>query len=79
MIAPWTYQAKWNKSDGERKTLYDFTYVWNIKNKQTKQKETHRCREQSSGYHRGRGSWEKWVKGVNSMMMNRNNFWSMHT
>ena len=33
MIAPWTYQAKWNKSDGERKTLYDFTYVWNIKNK----------------------------------------------
>ena len=35
-------------------------------------KKKHRHREQSSGYQRRSGSWEKWVKGVNSMMMNRN-------
>ena len=33
------------KSDRERQILYNFTYMWNIKNKinrQTKQKQTHR-------------------------------------
>ena len=24
--------AKWNKADGERKILYDITYMWNLKN-----------------------------------------------
>ena len=24
---PWGYYAKWNKSDGERQILYDFTQV----------------------------------------------------
>ena len=24
--------AKWNKSDRERQTLYDITYMWNLKN-----------------------------------------------
>ena len=31
----WGYYAKLNKSDGERQTLHDLTYMWNI-NKQTK-------------------------------------------
>ena len=34
MDGTWGYYAKWNKSDRERKILYDFTYVWNITNKQ---------------------------------------------
>ena len=29
----WGYYAKSNKSDRERQTLYDFTYMWNLKNK----------------------------------------------
>ena len=49
-------------SDGGSQILYDFTYMWNIKNKQTKnkineqtkQKQTCRFKEQSSGYQRGR-------------------------
>ena len=59
MDRPGRYYAKWNKSDIERQISYDFTHTWNIKNKQknqinlkkqTKQKQTHRYREQSSHY-----------------------------
>ena len=25
------YYAKWNNSDRERQTLYDITYMWNLK------------------------------------------------
>ena len=56
MDGPWGYYPKWNKSEGERQILYDFTHMWNIKNQkqnkltnQTKQKQTYRYREQSSG------------------------------
>ena len=31
------YYAKWNKSGRERQTLYDFTYMWNLKNKTNEQ------------------------------------------
>ena len=31
------YDAKWNKSGGERKTLYGFTYMWILKKTETKQ------------------------------------------
>ena len=27
------YYAKWNKSDRERRGVYDSTYTWNLKNK----------------------------------------------
>ena len=30
---PWGHYAKWNKSDRERLILYDFTYMWNLKQK----------------------------------------------
>ena len=33
MDGPWGYYAKWNKSDRERQIPYDFTYMWNLKNK----------------------------------------------
>ena len=46
------------KSDRERQILNQLTYMWNLKNKTLvsimKQKQTHRCREQASGYW-----WEK--------------------
>ena len=29
---PRDYHAEWNKSDRERQTLYDITYMWNLKN-----------------------------------------------
>ena len=41
------YCAEWNKSDRERQRIYDFIYMWNLKNKineQTKT-ETNRYRE----------------------------------
>ena len=64
MDGPWGYYAKWNKSHEERQILYDFTHMWSIKkkvNEQTKQKQTHRYREQSSGYQKERGWGEgKW-------------------
>ena len=44
------YYAKWNKSGRERQIPYDFTYMWNLKNKineQTKQKQTHTYWEQT--------------------------------
>ena len=60
----WGYYTKWTKSDGERQIPYDFTFIWNVAKKkikvseQTKQKQTHKFREQSSPYQRGRGSRE---------------------
>ena len=31
------YCAEWNKSDRERQMPYNFTYMWNLKNKTKKQ------------------------------------------
>ena len=61
MDEPRVYYAEWNKSDRERQTLYDITYMRNLKkyNKLvtiTKKQQTHRYREQTSGYHWGEGS-----------------------
>ena len=46
------HYAKWNKSDRERQILYDVTYMCNKKKlvNITKKKQTHRYREQTSGY-----------------------------
>ena len=48
------HYAKWNKSDRERQILYDIIYIWNLKkyNKLVNitKKQTHRYREQTSGY-----------------------------
>ena len=30
---PWWHYAKWNKVEREREILYDFTHLWNLKNK----------------------------------------------
>lgn len=44
------YYAKQNKSGSERKILYEFTYVWNPKNKTNKQKKNRLIdREQMGG------------------------------
>ena len=50
---------------------YDFTYMWNLKNKvneQVKQKQTHRYREQTDGCQMGGelGVWVKKVKGLST-------------
>ena len=49
-------------------TIYDFTYLWDLKNEikePTKQKQTHRHREQTDGHQMGGrlGGWVKKVKG----------------
>ena len=49
------YYAWLNKSDRERQILYDISYMWKSKkyNKLvniSKKKQTHRYREQTSGY-----------------------------
>ena len=63
--------VKWNKSDKERQILYDFTYMWNLKNNWTNKNkyinkqnaETHKYREQTDGCQReGGGKGSKWVK-----------------
>ena len=38
------HYTKWNKLDRERQTLYDFTYMWNLKNKTNKQTQQNRNR-----------------------------------
>ena len=38
----WGHYAKWSKLDRERQILYDFSYMWNLKNTQI-----HRKREQA--------------------------------
>ena len=53
------------KSDRETQIPSNFTYMWNRKNKRnehTKQKQTHRCREQTDGCQRG-GRWWLSEKG----------------
>ena len=45
-------------SQRERQILHDFTYIWNLKNKKTKQNKTHRYRVVVS---REEGAWV-WVK-----------------
>ena len=45
MDGPRGYYAKWNKSDEERQIPHDFTYMWNLQNKQKAQK-THKYRDQ---------------------------------
>ena len=52
------------RSVRERQIPYDFTYMWNLKNKineQTKMKPTHRYREQTDGCQKG-GRFGDWVK-----------------
>ena len=88
MNGPWGYYAKWNKSDRERWIPYDFIPIWIIKQNKTKQMKkqnktkTNKYREQIGGYQRGsrveRG--QKWVKGVNCMVMDGNQtFGGEHT
>ena len=33
MDGPRDYHTEWNKSDRERQTSYDITYIWNLKKK----------------------------------------------
>ena len=54
----------------QRQILYDFTYIWNLKNNINvfiyKTETTHRHRKQSYGYQRGRGGGEiNWEFGIN--------------
>ena len=53
---PIWYYAKWSKSDRERQILYDFTYMWTLKdniNEQIKQKMSYRFREETGICQRG--------------------------
>ena len=65
-----------NKADGERQILYDFIHMWNLKKnttKQTKQKQAHRYRIRLVVARAEVGwGWEKWVTGVNCMVMDGN-------
>ena len=40
MYEPSGYYAKWNKSDRKRQVPYDFTYMWNLRNKTNKHNKT---------------------------------------
>ena len=35
MDGPRDYRTEWSKSDGERQTSYDMTYIWNLKHDTT--------------------------------------------
>lgn len=50
--------TKWSKSERERQTLYDITYIWNLIygiNEPFNRKETHGLREQTCGCQEGGG------------------------
>ena len=57
---PRDYHTKWSKSDREGEISYDIAYMQILKKKKiqvnlfTKQKQTHRLRERTYGYQRGR-------------------------
>ena len=46
------YYVKWNKAGRERQTVYDITYMWNLKktNEYNKKRQIHRSRELTSDY-----------------------------
>ena len=73
------YYAKWNKSDRERQTQYNFTYMMNLKIKQINkhnktETESYRYREQRGDCQR-RGRWreERWgrLRGTNFQLQNK--------
>ena len=58
MDGPRDYHTKWSMWD-RLKISYDITYMWNLKNMIqmnlfTKQKQTHKHRQQTYGYQRGK-------------------------
>ena len=59
----WSYRVK--KSERERKTPYDSTYMWNLKYDTNeliyKTETTHRHREQICGCHGEEGVGEGWI------------------
>ena len=54
--------------------MYDFNHMLNIFKNKKEQKQTNRYRGQIGGYQRRKkvGEKAKWVKGVNCMVMDRN-------
>ena len=61
MGGPWECHAKQNKSDRKRQESYDFTHMWDLKLKATKEQtrkkpnENHRHRQHYGGYQREGG------------------------
>ena len=70
MDATRDYHTKRSKSERERQIPYDTTYMWNLNvaqmNLSTRQKQTHRHREQTGGCQRA-GGWggKDWEFGIN--------------
>ena len=56
MDGPTDDPTKWSKSEIERKTPYDITYMGTLKNLFAKQKQTHRHRKQTYGHRKGKVS-----------------------
>jgi len=42
------YYAKWNKSVREKQTPYDFTHMWNLRNKTNEQREKNKRERETS-------------------------------
>ena len=58
MDAARDYHTKWSKPERERQIPYDITSIWNLKydtNLSTKQKQSHRHREQTCGCQEAEG------------------------
>ena len=63
MDGPRGYNGQWNKSVRLRQIPYDFTYMWNLKNKMSKQN-WNRLRDISTGCCQRGEALGDWVKGV---------------
>ena len=64
MDGPRDCHTDWSKRDREKQISYDIAYMWNLKkmvqmNLHTKQKYSHRCREQTYGYQGGKEGRDK--------------------
>ena len=74
MDGPRDYQMKWSMSDRERQISYDITYMWNLiydkMNLFTKQKQTHRYREETCGCQKGEGLGEGWIGSLGLVQAN---------
>ena len=65
MGGTWGYCAKWNKSDRERQIPYDFTYMWNLRNKANKTRQDSKIQRTDWWFPVGRGigGWAEWRRG----------------
>ena len=67
MGGPIGYNAKWNKSDRERQIPYDFSHLWNFRNKTNEQNKKRETKNQTLKYRKQTGVAEGRCRGMSEI------------